>query len=129
MPVPRPVTSAAGTPEGGRDQRRRRGGVADAHVTDDQQVGAGGDLLGGDGRAGGQGPYGLGAGSARPRGRSAPDERRTLWAVTSAGSPVRSASTPRSSTRTETPCCRASTLTPATPATKAPTIAAVTSRG
>ena len=40
--------------EGGRDQRGRRGGVADAHVADDQQVGPGGDLLGGDGGTGGQ---------------------------------------------------------------------------
>ena len=48
--------------EGGRDQRGRRGRVADAHVADDQQVGAGGDLLGGDGGTGGQRSLRLGRG-------------------------------------------------------------------
>ena len=43
-----------GQPERGGDQRRRRGGVADAHVAAEQQLRAGGDLLGGDGRAGGE---------------------------------------------------------------------------
>ena len=69
-------------------------------------------------------------GSGRPRGR---------WRRTTAGSCTRSdlgradrpgpRPPPRSSTRTDTSCCRARTLTPATPATKAPTMAAVTSRG
>ena len=67
--------------------------------------------------------------SARPRGGSARTGR--MWyAVTSAGRSARSSSsTPRSSTRSETPCWRASTLAPAGPATKARTMAAVTSRG
>ena len=44
-----------GQAEGGCDHRRGRGGVADAHVAADQQLGAGGDLLASDGRTSGQG--------------------------------------------------------------------------
>ena len=68
-------------------------------------------------------------GSARPRCRW---HRRTAGSCKHRPQPataVRSASTPRSSTRTDTSCCRARTLTPATPARKAPTMTAVTSRG
>ncbi len=36
MPVPRPVTAAGSVPVNDRDERRRRGGVGDAHVPGDQ---------------------------------------------------------------------------------------------
>ena len=63
--------------------------------------------------------------SARSIGSDGP-----MWyADTSAGRPSRSSSTPRSSTRSATPCCRARALAPATPAAKARTMAAVTARG
>ena len=58
----------------------------------------------------------LGHGAARPRGGSAPEDRRICGRGTSAGRPVPSASTAMSSTRTRHPVLAASTLTPATPA-------------
>ena len=43
MPVPRPVTTGAGAPGEGGDQRGRRRGVADAHLAGDEEVVAVGD--------------------------------------------------------------------------------------
>ena len=94
--------------EGRGDERGGEGGVADAEVAGHQQLGAVVDELRGPARRRRRSTARPPRGSARPSRWMAPEPRRTLRAVTSAGRSSRSASTATSSTLTATPCSRAS---------------------
>ena len=128
MPVPRPTTATGSVSVSAATSAVAGGGVSDAHVAGDQQVGAGVDLLVGDPAAG----LDRGDASRRPVSASStamlPLPRRTLCAPIAADSGS-STSTAMSATRTVAPARSASTLIAAPPASMLATICAVTSGG